>query len=66
MDDFIGAFLRIEKFIHTIGWQFFIVPFLHHSFLANLHVPGNWAFSCLIHSKIPVNDLDALDEPFHG
>ena len=39
--------------------------FLLHSFLTNRHVHGNWAFSCPVHSKIQVSDLDVLNEPFH-
>ena len=38
-----------------VGYEF-IMTFLLRFFLTNLHVHGNWAFSCRVHSKIQVND----------
>ena len=58
--------VRLANVLTPVRWIVLIMTFLLRFFLTNLHVHGNWAFSCPVHSKIQVNDWDVLNEPFHG
>ena len=58
--------VRLANVLTPVRWIVLIMTFLLRFFLTNLHVHGNWAFSCLVHSKIQVSDLDVLNEPFRG